>query len=135
MQMNGVFISNIRSVKLVVDGPADSEGIDNRRTIAATIEVERDASEEPILDIFDVATNLDGRENILSDGETSISFVSDDHTVSYRIEVKKGFISEWGLLNPSAPSAPTIEYFTLKVGHLLYDIDGEKAEYKIETIK
>jgi hypothetical protein len=134
MELNGVSIPNIRSVKVSLDGPADSTGLDSRKTIAATVIVERDASENAIVDLFGFATNIDGHKNIMTKTST-VEFVRDDHKISYKFDFKNAYISEWSLLNPADSASPALESFTLRVGHIAYYVSGKQEEvYEIEFV-
>src|SRR5512137_2222889 len=121
--LNGVTIPNVRECRVRIETPNDSRGIYREPTFAATINVERDASDVPIVEAFAMATNEDGRKNILTSG--TLEFHGDDVRDSYAFQIKKAFVSSWSLSNPSSPSSPTIESFELKVGELEYKAGGK----------
>jgi hypothetical protein len=127
LMLNGVVIPNIRSVTVTVEGPAERTNVNPAKKVAATIEVERDATEHPVLDVFGFTTNENGSPFIFS-GESTIEFVRDDYRVTYMFEIKKAFIEKWTLTNPSSPSEPTMEKFTIRAGHLIYSIEGSPPE-------
>jgi hypothetical protein len=133
IKLNGATIPDIREVSLKIETPSDARGVYREPTFAATIHVVRDASDNPIVDAFGMATNEDGRKNILTSG--TLEFHSDDLKESYAVEIKKGFISSWSLDNPTSPNALTLESFELKVGELEYKAGGKGATFAIKSFK
>ena len=133
IKLNGVTIPNIREVTLKIETPSDARGVYREPTFAATINVVRDASDKPIVDAFGMATNEDGRKNVLTSG--TLEFHGDDVKDSYAVEIKRAFISSWSLDNPTSPSAPTLESFELKVGELEYKAGGKGAKFAIKSFK
>jgi len=133
INLNGVTIPNVREVRVRVETPNDSRGVYREPTFAATITVERDASDVPIVEAFAMATNEDGRKNIVTSGR--LEFHGDDVRDSYAFEIKKAFVSSWSLQNPSSPSSPTIESFEIKVGELEYKAGGKGARFALKNFK
>jgi len=131
--LNGVTIPNVREVRVRIETPNDSRGIYREPTFAATVSVERDASDNPIVEAFAMATNEDGRKNILTSG--TLEFHGDDVRDSYAFQIKKAFISAWSIHNPSSPSSPTIESFELKVGEMEYKAGGKGARFALKNFK
>ncbi len=70
--LNGVAIPNIREVRVSIETPHDKRGIYREPTFAATVSVVRDASDNPIVEPFAMATNEDGRKNILTSGTKAL---------------------------------------------------------------
>ena len=64
--LNGKTISNPQDVTVEIDTPFDRRGIYREPTFAATVRITRDATDNAIVDLFDIATNEDGRKNIIS---------------------------------------------------------------------
>jgi hypothetical protein len=133
VKLNGTEVPDVREVIFRVDTPSDGRGLFREETFAATITIVRDASDNPIVDVFGMATNEDGQKNIITSG--ALEFHGDDVKDNYAIEIKKAFISLWSLDNPTSPSAPSLESFELKVGELEYKAGGKGAKFKLEDWK
>ena len=87
-----------------------------------------------VLDVFALATNEDGKLNIIT-GE--LDFIDDEGKLDYHFSIKKALVSEWTLINASAASAPTLERFTLKVGEMVYvpSDDANQKKFEVEAFK
>ena len=133
IKLNGVTIPNVQEVRVRIETPADSRGIYREPTFAATISITRDASNNAIVDAFGMATNEDGRKNILTSG--TIECHGDDIKDNYVFEIKKAFISRWALKNPIEPLLPTLESFEIKVGELEYKAGGKGAKFALKDFK
>lgn len=133
IKINGVTIPNIREISVKLETPADNRGVYREPTFAATINVVRDASDNPIVDMFAMATNEDGRKNILTSG--TLEFHGDDVKDNYTFEIKKGIVSSWSLSNPESPQAPTLETFELKVGEIEYKAGGKGAKFGLKNFR
>jgi len=133
IKLNGVTIPNVQEVRVRIETPADSRGIYREPTFAATISITRDASNNAIVDAFGMATNEDGRKNILTSG--TIECHGDDIKDNYVFEIKKAFISRWALKNPIEPLLPTLESFEIKVGELEYKAGGKGARFALKDFK
>jgi len=120
IQLNGVKIPNVREISVKFETPADTRGVYREPTVAAVINIVRDASDIPIVDAFAMATNEDGRKNILTSG--TLEFHGDDVKDNYSFEIKKEFVSSWSLTNPEDPTSPTLESFELRVGEIEYKV-------------
>lgn len=131
--LNGTVIPHVREVKVRVETPADIRGIYREPTLAATINIVRDGSDFAITELFDLATNSDGRKNILTDG--TLDFVSDDTGDQYTFNLKKYFINNWTLINPTSPDAPTLESIEIKAGTIEYKAAGGGANFELDTFK
>ena len=131
--LNGVAIPNIREVRVSIETPHDKRGIYREPTFAATVSVVRDASDNPIVEPFAMATNEDGRKNILTSG--TLEFHGDDVRDSYAFQIKRAFVSSWALENPREPSSPTLEHFELKVGEMEYKAGGKGAKFSLKNFK
>jgi hypothetical protein len=118
IELKGAKIPNIMEVTIVLESPKDSMGMKTENTFAATIQVKRNASENAITKVFDLATNKDGKKNLF-DGK--LEFISDDGQKPYKFVLKSAYISQWTLTNPSSASSPTEESFELKVGHMIFE--------------
>ncbi len=133
IKLNGQTIPNVREVSVRFETPADNRGVYREPTFAATISVTRDASDHPIVDMFAMATNEDGRKNMLTSG--TLEFHGDDVKDNYSFEIKTGFVSAWSLNNPDSPQAPTLETFELKVGGIEYKAGGKGAKFALKNFK
>ncbi len=133
IKINGVTIPNIREISVKLETPADNRGVYREPTFAATVNVVRDASDNPIVDMFAMATNEDGRKNILTSG--TLEFHGDDVKDNYTFEIKKAFVSSWSLNNPESPQAPTLESFELKVGEIEYKAGGKGAKFGLKNFR
>jgi hypothetical protein len=133
VKINGVTVPNVREVSVKLETPFDTRGVYREPTFAATFVVVRDASDVPLIDIFGLATNEDGRKNILTSG--TLEFHGDDVKDNYAFEIKKAFVSTWSLDNPLQPNVPTLERFELKVGELEYKAGGKGAKFALRTFK
>jgi hypothetical protein len=133
VKINGATVPNVREVAVKIETPFDSRGVYREPTFAATFVVVRDASDVPLIDMFGFATNEDGRKNMLTSG--TLEFHGDDVKDNYAFEIKKAFISNWSLDNPTAPNAPTLERFEIKVGELEYKAGGKGAKFALRTFK
>ena len=133
IQLNGVKIPNIREIMVKFETPADNRGVYREPTIAATVHVIRDASDIPIVDAFAMATNEDGRKNILTSG--TLEFHGDDVKDNYSFEIKKAFVSGWSLNNPEDPTSPTLESFELRVGEIEYKAGGKGAKFGLKNFR
>jgi hypothetical protein len=133
IKLNGTNVPNVREVSVKIETPADARGVYREPTFAATIHVVRDASDNPIVDMFGMATNEDGRKVILTSG--TLEFHGDDVKDSYAFEIKKAFVSSWSLDNPTSPNAPTLESFELKVGELAYKAGGKGSTFKLDKFR
>jgi len=133
IKLNGATIPNVREIKVKFETPADNRGVYREPTFAATVEVTRDASDNPIVDMFAMATNEDGRKNILTSG--TLEFHGDDVKDNYSFEIKKAFVSSWALENPDSPQAPTLETFELKVGEIEFKAGGKGAKFLLKNFK
>lgn len=133
IKLGGVTIPNVREVSLRVETPSDVRGVYREPTFAATISIVRDASDKPIVDAFGMATNEDGRKVMITSG--TLEFHGDDVKDTYAVEIKKAFISSWSLDNPTAPNAPTLESFEVKVGEMEYKAGGKGAQFKLTNFK
>ena len=131
--LNGTTIPNIREISVKVETPADKRGIYREATFAATISVTRDASDHAIVDLFGMATNEDGRKNILTGG--SLEFSDDSINQFYSFTINKAFISSWTLNNPTSPNAPTLETIEIKVGSLSFNADGSSSNFELANFK
>lgn len=133
VSLNGKEIKNIREISVKLETPYDKRGVYREPTFAATITIIRDASFHPIVDLFDMATNEDGRKNILKSG--TLEFHGDDVQDQYSFDISKAFISNWNLHNPSSPDALTLEKIELKVGGLEFKAGGGGAKFDLVTFK
>ena len=133
IKLNGATIPNVREIGVKFETPADNRGVYREPTFAATITVTRDASDNPIVDMFAMATNEDGRKNILTSG--TLEFHGDDVKDNYSFEIKKAFVSAWTLNNPDSPQAATTETFELKVGEIEYKAGGKGAKFGLKNFK
>jgi hypothetical protein len=133
IKLNGVDIPNIREVSVKIDTPSDSRGIYREPTFAVIITIVRDASDNAITDLFGIATNTDGRKNIITSG--SLEFMSDDTQEFYSFDLKKYFVSNWTLNNPPQPNAPTLESVELRVGSIEFKAGGGGASFELIHFK
>ncbi len=131
--IGGVELTNVQSVSVDIETPADGRGVYREPTFAATVVIERNASDVCIVDIFRMATNEDGRKVMITSG--ALDFHSDDYEHDYSFEIMKAFVSSWELVNPEVPNAPTMERFELRVGELKFNADGGGAAFKLEDFK
>lgn len=133
IKLNGVTIPNIREISVKFETPADNRGVYREPTFAATINIVRDASDNPIVDLFDMATNQDGRKNIITSG--TLDFHGDDVKDNYSFEIKRAIVSGWSLNNPDSPQAPTLEMCELKVGEIEYKAGGKGAKFMLKNFR
>lgn len=133
ISLNGVEIKNVREVSVKVETPGDRRGIYREPTFAATVTIIRDASEFAIVDLFDMATNEDGRKNIITSGK--LDFHGDNVQDQYSFELNRYFVSNWTLKNPSSPNAPTLESVELKVGSLVFAAGGGSGNFDLRTFR
>ncbi len=133
IKLNGQTIPNIREIEVKFETPADNRGVYREPTFAATISITRDASDTAIVDLFDMATNQDGRKNIIQSG--TLDFHGDDVKDNYTFEIKKAFVSAWSLTNPDSPEAPTLETCELKVGEIEYKAGGKGAKFMLKNFR
>ena len=133
IKLNGITIPNVQEVKVTIETPCDARGIYREPTFAATILVTRDASNNAIVDAFGMATNEDGRKNILTSG--TIECVGDAILDNYAFEIKKAYISRWTLNRTVSPHEPTLESLELKVGELGYKAGGKGANFGLKAFK
>ncbi|GEM_PF-2098799 len=133
IQLNGVKIPNVREISVKFETPADTRGVYREPTVAAVINIVRDASDIPIVDAFAMATNEDGRKNILTSG--TLEFHGDDVKDNYSFEIKKAFVSSWSLTNPEDPTSPTLESFELRVGEIEYKAGGKGAKFGLKNFR
>ena len=131
--LNGKTIPNIREISIKIETPSDRRGIYREPTFAATVHVVRDASDIAIIDLFDMATNEDGRKNILTSG--TLEFHGDDVKDSYKFELKKSYIANWTLNNPSSPNAPTLESVEIRVGQIDFNAPDGGASFELKTFR
>ncbi|TAK64522.1 MAG: hypothetical protein EPO24_03255 [Bacteroidetes bacterium] len=127
VKIGNVTVPNVQSVTVSIETPSDQKGIYREPTFAATITIVRDASNKAFIDAFGLATNDDGRKNMLTSG--SLEFHGDDIKDEYAFNIKRGFVSGWMLHNPTAANAMTTETIELKVGSLEYKAGGGSAEF------
>lgn len=133
ISLNGVDIKNVREVSVKVETPGDRRGIYREPTFAATVTIIRDASEFAIVDLFDMATNEDGRKNIITSAK--LEFHGDNVQDQYSFELNRFFVSNWTLKNPSSPNAPTLESVELKVGSLVFAAGGGSGNFDLRTFR
>lgn len=133
IKLNGVEIKNVREVSIRIETPGDKRGIYREPTFAATINIIRDASEFAIVDLFEMATNEDGRKNIITSG--NLDFHGDDIQDQYSFDLKRYFVANWVLKNPSSPNAPTLESVEIKVGSITFNAGGGGANFDLRTFK
>ena len=133
IKLNGVTIPNVQEVQVKIETPGDSRGIYREPTFAVTVNIVRDASNNAIVDAFGMATNEDGRKNILTSG--TIECHGDDIKDNYAFEIKRAFMSKWSLSNPTSPESPTLESFEIKVGELEYKAGGKGAKFGLKAFK
>jgi len=133
IQLNGKKIPNVHEVTVHLETPNDGRGIYREPTTAVTITVIRDASNNPIVDLIAMATNTDGRKNILTSG--TIECHGDDVKDNYSFDIKRAFISHWELVNPAGTDAPTVESIELKVGEMEYKAGGKSATFGLKDFK
>jgi hypothetical protein len=131
--LNGRTIPNVREVTVKLETPGDRRGIYREPTFAATVHIVRDASDNPIVDLFEMTTNEDGRKNILTSG--TLEFHGDDVKDQYKFELKRSFISNWTLNNPSSPNAPTLESVEIRVGHIEFNGPDGGGNFELKTFK
>lgn len=130
IKLNGKEIPHVREVSVRIETPTDKRGIYREPTIAATIVITRDASDFAIVDLFEMATNEDGRKNIMTSG--NLEFHGDDIQDQYSFDLKKAFISHWSLNNPGETNAPTLETVEIKCGDIEFKAGGGGATFKLE---
>jgi hypothetical protein len=133
IKLNGKDIPNVREISVKLETPFDKRGIYREPTFAATVTIIRDASFNPIVDLFDMATNEDGRKNIIKSG--TLEFHGDDVQDQYSFEITKAFITNWNLHNPSSPNSPSLEKIELKVGAIEFKAGGGGAKFDLATFK
>jgi len=130
--LNGKEIKNPQEVSVHIETPFDKRGIYREPTFAATITIVRDSTDNPTVDLFDIATNEDGRKNIITG---QLDFHGDDVKDNYSFVIKRAFVSNWSLNNPTQPNMPTLETVELKVGSLEYKAGGGGAPFDLSTFK
>ena len=130
--LNGEKITNVRDVSLRMETPGDGRGIYREPTFATTITVIRDASDVPLTTGFQLATNEDGRKNIIT---ATLEFHGDDVKDTYKVEVKKGFISHYSLNNPTTPNAPTTETIVIKGGDIEFSAGGTSSKFSLHEFR
>ena len=130
ISLNGAEIPHIREVSVKIETPTDRRGIYREPTIAATITIVRDASDFAITDLFKMATNEDGRKNIMTSG--TLEFHGDDVQDQYSFEMTKAFISHWSINNPGETNQPTTETVVIKVGGLTFNAGGSGTSFELE---
>lgn len=133
VKLEGKLIPHVREVMVRVDTPSDVRGIYREPTLAATVNIVRDASDFAITELFELSTNTDGRKNILTDGV--LDFVSDDTGEQYSFNLKKYIINGWSLVNPLSPNEPTLESIEIKAGHIEFKAGGGGANFELDTFK
>ena len=132
IHINDIDIPDVREVTISIETPSDNRGIFREPTIAVTITITRDASDNAIGDLFQLATNGDGRKKIIT-GE--LGFVSDEleNPAIYNFKIVKAFISKWVLDNPSSTTDPATEMIELKVGEIDFtDVAGGSAKFMLK---
>ena len=112
IKLNGVSIPNVQEVQVRIETPGDARGIYREPTFAATINVVRDASNNAVVDAFGMATNEDGRKNILTSG--TIECHGDDVKDNYAFEIKKAFISRWSFKQSNITGIPDTRVIRVK---------------------
>jgi hypothetical protein len=133
ISLNGKEIPNVREISVRLETPSDIRGIYREPTFAATIHIVRDASDNPIVDLFDMATNEDGRKNIITSG--TLEFHGDDVKDQYSFDLNRYFISSWSLDNPTTPNAPTLESIELRVGAIKFNAGGGGSNFELRTFR
>jgi hypothetical protein len=128
IKLGGIEIPNVSEISVTVSSPADGLGMKTEATFAAEITVRRNASEEAITDIFKLATNGDGRKNIVN-GE--MRFISDDNGAEYGFDLEKAYVKSWNLNNPSSAGLQTEESFVIKVGKMSYKAPDGAAKFDL----
>ncbi len=133
IKLDGKEISNVREVTIQVETPSDQRGVYREPTQAVTITVVRDASDNPTVELFGLATNEDGRKYIITSG--TLEFHGDDVKDQYTFEIKKAFISRWEIDNPTSPNAATRETIELKCGSITFSAGGGSANFDLKNFK
>lgn len=131
--LDGKTIPNVREVTVQIETPSDARGIYREPTQAITITLVRDASDHPIVDLFALATNEDGRKYIITSG--NFEFHGDDVKDQYTFEIKKAFISRWEIDNPQSPNAATLETIELKCGSITFSAGGGSGNFELKNFK
>lgn len=130
IKLNGVVIPHVRDIKVDIETPVDEvTGVYREKTVACTVTITRDASDFGITELFDFATNLDGRKKIHT--SAMIEMETDDKETQYYFELKKYFISDWELNNPSDPSQATTETVVIRAGEMTYNGGSAPADFAL----
>lgn len=132
IKLDGNVITKISAATVQVETPSDDKGLYREKTFAATITVERDASDAPNAQGFKLATNEDGRKKIIAG---SIELVNGEDQQAFSFDIKRAFVSRWILHNPSDPSAPTTETIELRVGEIEVNAGGSGAKFNLPYFK
>lgn len=131
IKLGGIEIEDVREISIEVETPADSRGIFREPTFAATITVVRDASDTAMIELYEMATNVDGRK-VLIDGQIDMTGDELAGYKNYSFIIKKAFICNWTLDSPTAPDEPTTETVVLKCGNIEFN-DGATSSFKLKN--
>lgn len=132
IKLGGHEINDIREISVEIETPSDARGIFREPTFAATITIVRDGSDTGCWELFEMATNEDGRK-VLIDG--TLAFTGDELAGAnlYTFTLKRAFIASWTLECPAETDEPTTETVILRVGDLEFHDGSQGASFKLKN--
>ncbi len=124
--LNGEKVTHVQSINISIDTPVSGGG----GTYAPSILIERDATDIALATFFKVATNEDGRKNIIT---ALLEFHGDDSKDDYKFDIKKGIVSRWSLT--SGTNQPTTESIEIRAGEMSFNAGGKPADFSMPDFK
>jgi hypothetical protein len=127
VKIAGTEIPEVHQVSVRIETPVGPRGDYDGRTTAATVRLSRRGRNSPIAEMFQKATNEDGRLNLITG---TIVLQNSKLQETYTIDLKEAFISGWEFLQPPEDNDMT-ELITLKVGSMTLAGGGKSKSFKV----
>ncbi len=127
--INGKEIDEAHGVNITINTPTSPRGDYNGRTHAANVEIIRRASKVPTIDLFQNATNKDGRFNLI---EAKIVLQNSMRQETYTLDMKECYIEEWHFQQLNRDDM-LYEVITLKAGKMTLSSasEGSSADFTV----
>jgi hypothetical protein len=127
VELGGIKIEDVLSVSISLYTPTGASGAYEGRTSPATIQIVRRARTKPMSELFDLATNEDGRMEFVK-GKIVLQNARKKDT--YTIEIDEAIITGWDFSQPQGDSALT-ENVTIVAGKITLSGGGKSAPFRV----
>ncbi len=127
VELGGVKIEDVLSVSISLYTPTGASGNYEGRTSPATIQIVRRARTKPSSELFDLATNEDGKMEFI---KGKVVLQNSRKKTTYTIDFEEAIISGWVFSQPQGDSSLT-EDLTIVAGKISMNAAGKPASFRV----